>query len=513
MATVLPPKSKRQKLVESNISKEQQEIDIIPEDAGSVRIQFRASDTGENTASQISIPVANATTKNLENLLNTLLDSQDDKVPYTFSALPGDSTTPIDIASSIYHSLLKPNLSTTEDLITLLYTPQAIFRVRAVSRCSASIAGHGEAILSTSFSPASSSLMASGSGDGSARIWDCDTGTPLHTLKGHTSWVLTVSWSPDGTTLATGSMDNTVRLWDVKTGKALGNALKGHTKWITSLSWEPFHLQKEGVLRVASSSKDATVRIWDATLRRIETTLAGHKGSVSCVKWGGTGFIYTASQDKTIKVWSAAEGRLVHTLNGHAHWVNHLALSTDFVLRTGFWDHTGVSPASYEEKVTKAKQRFDKAATQGGEVVEKLVTASDDFTIYLWDPASSTKPLARLQGHQKLVNHVTFSPDGRYIASASFDNHVKLWNARDGKFINTLRGHVAPVYQVSFSADSRLLVSGSKDTTLKVWDVRTCKLHTDLPGHQDEVYAVDWSPDGKRVGSGGKDKAIRLWAH
>jgi ribosome assembly protein 4 len=102
---------------------------------------------------------------------------------------------------------------------------------------------------------------------------------------------------------------------------------------------------------------------------------------------------------------------------------------------------------------------------------------SDDFTIYLWDPSTSTKPLARLMGHQKQVNHVTFSPDGLYIASAGFDNHVKLWNARDGKFITTLRGHVGAVYMTCFSPDSRLLVSGSKDCTLKVWDVRSTSTH------------------------------------
>ena len=335
----------------------------------------------------------------------------------------------------------------------------------------------------------------------------------MHTLKGHSSWVLVVSWAPDDSVVATGSMDNTIRLWNPQTGEAVGAPLKGHTKWITSVAWEPYHLQASGRPRLASSSKDATVRIWDAVSKRIENVLSGHKGNVSCVRWGGTGRMYTSSHDKTIKVWDPSKGTLLQTLSAHAHWVNHLALSTDFVLRTAFHDHTGKSPSTEQDKIEKAKERFQKAATIDGQVMERLVSASDDFTMYLWEPSSSTRPVARLLGHQKQVNHVTFSPDGHYIASAGWDNHVKLWHAKDGSFIATLRGHVGPVYMTCFSADSRMLVSGSKDTTLKVWDVRTRKLKEDLPGHQDEVYAVDWSADGAKVGSGGKDKALRIWRH
>ncbi|PQE03970.1 wd repeat protein [Rutstroemia sp. NJR-2017a BVV2] len=250
-----------------------------------------------------------------------------------------------------------------------------------------------------------------------------------------------------------------------------------------------------------------------AVFRKIEIVLSGHKGSVSCVRWGGTGFIYTGSHDKTVKVWNAKDGTLAHSLNAHAHWVNHLALSTDFVMRTAYHDHTGKIPPTDESKLAQAQERFLKASRIQGEVVERLVSASDDFTMYLWEPSKSSKPIARLLGHQKQVNHVTFSPDGLLIASSGFDNHTKIWNARDGKFINTLRGHVAPVYQCAFSPDSRLLVTGSKDTTLKVWDMRTYKLAEDLPGHKDEVYAVDWSPDGQKVASGGKDKAVRIWRH
>ncbi|TVY75932.1 Ribosome assembly protein [Lachnellula suecica] len=546
MTTVLPPPSKRQRTDAAERARQQQDIEEIPSDAGSLRIQFFDETTGLPIGQgPVLVPVADATPKNLELLLNALQGhDSSDHIPYRFTLPVPDKKTkePATTAfpTNIYKTLITPGLISTEEVQNISAAPQAVFKVQAVSRCASTIPGHGEAILAAQFSPRSSSRLVTGSGDGTARIFDCDTGTPVHTLKGHSSWVLAVSWSPDESRIATGSMDNTVKIWNPKTGESLGKPMKGHTKWVTSLAWEPYHMQKQSEMRLASASKDFTVRIWSTNQQTIEQVLSGHKGSVSCVKWGGTGFIYTSSHDKTVKVWNAKDGTLAHSLNAHAHWVNHLALSTDFVLRTGYFDHTGQIPDSEEGKKSKATERFQKASTIQGEVVERLVSASDDFTMYLWEPAKGSKPTARMLGHQKQVNHVTFSPDGLTIASSSFDNHTKLWSARDGKFINTLRGHVGAVYQSAFSADSRLLVTASKDTTLKVWDMRTHKLSSgkllrsdildsdigiishensadyffaDLPGHQDEVYAVDWSPDGQRVGSGGKDKAVRIWRH
>jgi len=125
----------------------------------------------------------------------------------------------------------------------------------------------------------------------------------------------------------------------------------------------------------------------------------------------------------------------LHILSAHAHWVNTMSLSTDFVLRTGSFDHTGTVSKTFEESTKKALERYRKARRSAGGDSERLITGSDDFTMFLWDPEKATKPIARLTGHQKLINHVSFSPDGRFIASASFDTSVKLWDGKDGKSV------------------------------------------------------------------------------
>ncbi|EEB07653.1 notchless-like protein [Schizosaccharomyces japonicus yFS275] len=504
MATLLPPKSKKQKKEHANpISIE------VPENFPLVQIEFKASD-GSNSISSLLVP-GNSSVKQLETLVNQLIGNKDDPVPLTF-ALEGDAGSNLEIPDNLYSTIFQPGLKKTEDHLTILYTPQAIFRVRAVTRCSAAMNGHDGTIIAAQFAPNNSSRLVTGSGDFTARLWDCDTDTPIATLRGHRNWVCCVAWAPDASVIATGSMDNTIRFWEPKKGLPQGEPLRRHTKPIMSLCWQPLHLCKNNESpKLVSGSKDNTVRIWNPKLRTLLFTLSGHTAPITCVKWAGNDWIYSASYDKTIRVWDAKDGKCLHILQAHAARINHLALSTDHILRTGAYDHTNFKPKSPEEERVRAKERYEEVIKSQGE--ERLVSASDDLQLMLWNPLKSTKPIAKMHGHQKVVNHASFSPDGRYIATASFDNSLRLWDGKTGKFIATLRGHVASVYQCAWSSDSRLLVSSSQDTTLKVWDVRTKQLKFDLPGHEDQVFAVDWAPDGQRVASGGADKKVRIWKH
>lgn len=472
------------------------------------RVAIQFTDTDGNPAGPVIDAPISCGPQQLSQILNALLENTE-STPYSFFIDTHE------ILNNLAATMSSAGTS-TEETINVIYHPQALFKVKPVTRCSSDLPGHQQAIVCVTFSP-DGNLLATGSGDATIKIWDPKSQLPKATLKGHRSWVLFCSFSPDANRLASGSKDAEILIWDPKKGEQRGKALRGHQKFITSIAWEPYHANPE-CRRLISGSGDNTARVWDSVSGACLATLGGHTDTVTCVAWGGNGVIYTASKDRTIRLWDAKTYECLRILRGHGHWVNFISLSTAYALRCGPFDHRGEAAETQEQRLKDAKARYKEAcAVAGG---ERLASASDDFMIFLW-PAIADAPAAcsivkqqhRLCGHQQPVNQIIFSPDARYLASASFDHSIRIWDAHTGKLLHTLRGHVSAVYQVAFSADSRLLVSASKDSTLKCWNVATGKLAENLPGHADQVYAVDWSPDGSRVCSGSKDKLVKIWSH
>ncbi len=140
-----------------------------------------------------------------------------------------------------------------------------------------------------------------------------------------------------------------------------------------------------------------------------------------------------------------------------------------------------------------------------------LASASWDGTIKLWDVGSG-RELRILRGRSVSVISVALSSDGRVLASASDDNTIKLWDMASGRDLRTMRGHSGRIVSVAFSPDGRVLASGSFDRTIKLWDVATGRELRTLRGHFGRVTSVAFSPDGRVLASSGwDDGTIRLW--
>ncbi|KAG8778104.1 hypothetical protein FRC15_010965 [Serendipita sp. 397] len=143
----------------------------------------------------------------------------------------------------------------------------------------------------------------------------------------------------------------------------------------------------------------------------------------------------------------------------------------------------------------------------------RIASGSGDMTIRLWDAETGQALGEPLRGHESAVSSVAFSPDGRCVASGTWDKTIRLWDAETGQALGEpLRGHEGAVWSVAFSPDGRCVASGSDDSTIRLWDAETGQpLGEPLQGHGDAVRSVAFSPDGRCVASGSEDGTIQLW--
>jgi WD40 repeat protein len=139
-----------------------------------------------------------------------------------------------------------------------------------------------------------------------------------------------------------------------------------------------------------------------------------------------------------------------------------------------------------------------------------VASASDDRMVHLWDSATG-KEIRSCAGHQDRVRCVAWSPDGNTLASASEDKTIRLWNPSTGKDVRSCVGHEDWVTYVAWSADSKTLASASSDRTVRLWDAATGKQIRSFTGHKEGVSSVSWSPDCKAFASASLDNTVRLW--
>ncbi|BCW99929.1 MAG: hypothetical protein KatS3mg024_2756 [Armatimonadota bacterium] len=366
--------------------------------------------------------------------------------------------------------------------------------------------GHTNGISCVAYSPDGQTL-ASGSWDGTIKVWRVADGLLIRTLTGPSHSVFSIAFSPDGQILASGNWDGTINIWRIAEG-ALIRRFSGHADAVTSVAFSP-----DGQT-LATGSWDSTIRlwlVWDGSLIR---TLTGHLDDVLSVAFSPDGqTLASGSDDKSIRIWRVSDGSPIRTLTGHAYSVYSVAFSPDGqILASGSWDNTirlwRVSDGTFIRTLTGHTASVNSVAfSPDGQT---LASGSYDLSIRFWRISDGTI-LRSLAAHTSAVNSVAFSPDGQTLASGSGDNSLKIWRVSDGSVSRKLTGHSNVVTSVAFSPDGQTLASGSQFDTILLWRVSDGSLIRTFPGQTSHFTAVAFSPDGQILASGRWDGSISLW--
>ena len=291
---------------------------------------------------------------------------------------------------------------------------------------------HSNFVNGVSISP-DGSLLASGSGDKTIRLWRLADGTPLHTLTGHSDIVNAVAFSPDGTLLASGSGDQTVKLWRVSDGMLL-RTFFGHSEFISSVAFSP-----DGSALV-SASGDTSLRLWRVNDGALLRVFYGHISSVWSVDFSpdgtllasgsGSFFDPSGTGENNIKVWNVTNGTVLRTLEGHSADVWSIKFSPDGTL---------------------------------------LASGSGDKTIKLWRVADGALQRT-LTGHSSQVLCVAFAPDATNLVSGSHspDNTLKFWRVADGALLQSYNQETYFINSLAFAPDGRLFGYGRDDNYVVV---------------------------------------------
>jgi WD40 repeat protein len=139
-----------------------------------------------------------------------------------------------------------------------------------------------------------------------------------------------------------------------------------------------------------------------------------------------------------------------------------------------------------------------------------LASSSYDKTARLWD-ARNGKQVLLYRGHRARVNALAWSPDGRHLASASSDCSVQIWEAASGSHIFTYRGHTTEVTALAWSPDGRYLASGDASKNVQVWQLKPQRTFSIQSTHAGSIAALGWSPDGRRLACAGANKTLQVW--
>ena len=409
--------------------------------------------------------------------------------------------------------------------------------------------GHTDNVWSVNFSP-DGKYLASGSNDGTVKLWNIETGKEIRTLTGHTDDVYSVSFSPDGKYLAGKSYGKSVKVWDVESGKEK-ITFSGYTGYVGSVSFTP-----DGKY-LASGSNDGAIKLWEVESGKEIRTFSGHTDDVRSVRFSPDGkYIASGSDDDIVKLWEVESGKEIRTFSGHTDDVRSVSFSPDgkylasrsndgtvklwevantkekkSIWGEGVYFHSDgkyITVKNWDDQKIEVWELESVSIKNSFSICNSEYMLGDDFyysEIYdfdydgkyiatfnegdgllkVWDVMAGNV-VKIFNSSTSIVKSVCFSPDGKYIASVNKDDFIKVCDVASGKVEKEYYG-----CSVDFSPDGKYLAIGCEDGSVSFWEVESGKEVRSFKGHTDDVNSVSFSPDGKYLASGSDDYTVKLW--
>ncbi len=390
-----------------------------------------------------------------------------------------------------------------------------------------SFPGQHAEVTAVAFSPDQQHIV-TGDARGNGFIRDLKSGEIVHTLKAHTGRISAAAYTPDGRFVLMSSNDKTVSQWDVATGEEQTAAILKHPDSVLTMALSPDGRQ------VVTSCADRRIRVWLRGEPEPQTVIGPFPELVHSVSISSDGLrLLTAhSESREVRQWDLSTGQELRIPSrdgglgpvvdlkrqGGLVWAAIYAPG-DEVLTVGgndarLWDlKTGRERMTFSPHATVASASFSPDGRW-------IVTGSWDNSAKIWNATTGAAVLKLAGQHQRFVNSAEFSPDGQFVLTASDDGTARLWKLSlpangvetpTATVVKTYAGHADRVRSARFDRTGKFMVTTSDDKTARLWNVETGNVVKTFEGHGWAVLTADISGDGKHLLTGSEDNSARLW--